>query len=127
MKPISWTRIKEALRQVPPPMVSPAPAAEFWADFKARARMYPPLAPAPEFVPNPLVMRWAMAAAAVLVLAGVLVGGALLRGGNGGGTVIKSLDVVASHSAVLIMSDEAPHATILWIADMVGEDDGDST
>lgn len=120
MKPVSWKKVESGLEQLEAPK-PPTPAAEFWADFKARARMAPQQSAEPAVHPA-LAMRWALAAACVLVLAGVTVGGFFMRPGPVGGTAIESLEVVASHTAVLIMNDESKPGTILWVVDM--DDDG---
>ena len=65
----------------------------------------------------------AMRDAAALIMLVVLRG---LPAAPAGGSHIKSLEVVASHSAVLIMEDEPTESTILWIVDMSLEN-GDST
>ena len=126
MSPITWKQVKDSLCKMSTP-VTPAPAGEFWVDFKARARLHPQHVPANDAVPRLVVFRWALAAASVLVLGGLFLSGHILRPGGSGepGTTIKSLEVVASHSAVLIMNDDKQRATILWIADMDSDADAD--
>ena len=100
------------------------PAEEFWTDFKARARLHVQDRPDPRPESSPF-LKWglATACAAALVMLVVLRG---LPGLSGRGSHIKSLEVVASHSAVLIMEDQPTDSTILWIVDMSLEN-GDST
>lgn len=109
----AWRNIEEVLRHdsVPPAR----DAGAFWEDFRARARLRNRHEPAPRVALQPA--RWALASACALILvAAVFV---TLKGGapRDVGT-IRSLDVVASHSAVLIMQDEPSDATILWVVDM---------
>lgn len=127
MKKITTERIKELLTSRPP---EPMPDAEsFWSDFRARASMVhqeKAVAPAPVFLS---AQGWAVATACAALLA-IAVGGFFLFNGE---TVDRSggkmtLDVVAAHSAVLVIEDEPSHGTIVWIVGMddAEEDDGDS-
>jgi len=119
----SWKEIEETLRD-DRPRAGMRPAEEFWTDFKARARLHVQDRPGPRSE-SPPFLKWglATACAAALVMLVVLRG---LPGLPGRGSHIKSLEVVASHSAVLIMEDQPTDSTILWIVDMSLEN-GDST
>jgi len=126
MKKTSWNRIREILGRAstPPPRTE---AQAFWADFKMRARMYPQREPAAALPPRRMpVLRWALAAAAcVLVVAGFFMARPFERRQVAArGNVINSLEVIATHSAVLIMNDDTEPATIVWVAGMT--DNGDS-
>jgi len=114
MKPTRGTDLRERLRTQAPAR-PPADAEMFWSEFKARARMTPQRAPepAPAARWRVLAPRWGLgglAAAAAVALAVILVPdhGAL-------GNRIRSLEVVASHSGVIILNDTASKGTILWI------------
>ena len=119
----SWKEIEATLQADRPP-AGMRPADAFWSDFKARARLCNQDSPAPARR-SPSLMRWGLATACAAALA-VLVVLQGLPGAPAGGSHIKSLEVVASHSAVLIMEDEPTESTILWIVDMSLEN-GDST
>jgi hypothetical protein len=72
-----------------------------------------------------MFLRWGLATTCAAALLAVVV----TQGGLGsteGGSHIKSLEVVASHSAVMIIEDEPTESTILWIVDM-SLDRGEST
>ena len=42
----------------------------------------------------------------------------MIVGSAHGGSVIKSVDVIASYSAVIIMEDIEGEGTVLWIVDL---------
>ena len=107
--------VKEGLAALPPD-ASLRPADEFWSDFKARAHLRRQDVPQPER--SRLGLAWAIpaaCAAALLLAAGLHV---FSSGSAGAGGVIKSIEVIASHSAVLIMEDDVMESTVLWIVDM---------
>jgi hypothetical protein len=132
MKDRDWTSVREELRRERPP--TPRAAEGFWSEFKARASLVPqdaPAAPAPMPLP-----RWSLAilsAAAVLVVS-LAVLAPIWQSRQGGDPAVpvgiaattldnsasrlKFLRVVASHSAVVIMSDEDRGGTVVWISDM---------
>jgi hypothetical protein len=100
----------------------------FWEDFRARARLRPRAAPA-RAAAAAAAWRWplaatAAAAAALLVAAYV----AWPEAPASPEVSVKSLEVVASHSAVLIMEDEPSRGTIVWVVGMDGkvEQEGDT-
>ena len=89
---------------------------DFWSDFKKRLEIYPQVIPAKVEI-APVFFRRAIAAGCMtLALMGISYYWMLdpLKEI----TQIQSVDVVASHSAVLILEDEAGDGTILWVVDM---------
>ncbi len=93
--------------------------SEFWSDFKKRLGMYPQAAPAKVQI-APVFFRRAIAAGCMaLVLMGISY--YWMLDPLAGITQIQSVDVVASHSAVLILEDEAGEGVILWVVDMEAE------
>ena len=116
MKP-SWDDIRSRLPAAQPPRRA-QDAAEFWSDFRARARLVnqEALQPAPRRL-LPLWVRWTAgglaAAAAALVLLTLP-----LQEARPLGNRIQSLEVFASHSGVFIMNDSSRQGTVIWISDM---------
>jgi hypothetical protein len=108
-----------AREQRPPGMRD---AADFWQDFRARARMIRQDERAAARRRPALSFRLAWAAAALLLIAG----GALFMWARPGDAPnrIKALEVIASHSGVIIIHDDARRGTILWVTDMQGDDSG---
>ena len=102
-------------------------AEDFWSDFRARAKLVNQEKPA---VPALVLLSprgWAMAAACAALLAFAVGGFILFQGGADESGNHMTLDVVAAHSAVLIIEDELSQGTIVWVSDMQSEDnDGDS-
>jgi hypothetical protein len=116
MKKLPWKDIKEELanQRGGPPMRK---AGDFWSDFKARVRLHPRLQPEPARA-FPPVARWALATAcATIVVSWLFLAGVPGRAAPEKSR-INSVEVVASHSAVLIMEDEPSDSTILWVVDM---------
>lgn len=118
-----WKQVKDAMRD-DAARSDMTPADEFWTDFQARARLRTqeaPAAPVPWFYGK---ARLAIVAAAAVLL---LAAGLLLNVGTGSAeasaTTIKSVEIVASHSAVLIIKDEPSESAILWVVDMQEETD----
>ncbi len=101
-------------------------ADDFWSDFRARARLRPQEDAQPA-AGRALSWgwRWGLASgfAAVLVCLAFLRG--IPQAQTSPAACINSLEVVASHSAVVIMGDEPSESTILWIVDM-SLDNGDN-
>ena len=109
---------------------APAPrdAEAFWADFRARAADVEQDSPAPMlFFPR----RFIAAAAVIFVCVTatimhnqskkVTIGGVPVEpteSEEAERTEIKSVNVLASHSGILIMTDIESDAAILWIVDM---------
>ena len=91
-------------------------ADEFWSDFKARASLrVQNHQTAPQ---RRLGNTWLLAGACAIAL--FVITGSYIINTKPSSTysVIKSLEIVASHSAVLIMKDESRDSTMLWIVDM---------
>ncbi len=121
-----WSDIEKALgeQRVEEGMLD---ADSFAEDFQARAK----LRSQEQSVPTPRVSygwRWGLAsacAALIVMVAGLRM--VVLPGAEMTGT-IKSIEVTAAHSAVMILDDENSDSTILWIVDMdAGDDNGDNT
>lgn len=95
---------------------APRPADEFWPDFRARARLTPQ--DLPDAGPARPAIVWAapLACAALLLVAvGLHI---FSTPPPPAGEAIKSYEVVASHTAVIIMQDEETECTVMWVADM---------
>ena len=124
MKKHSHNDIEEGLaKQVPD--VEMTPSDEFWPDFKARAKMRTQEAP-DENRSRPAFLPWATAAACTVIL---LVSSIVLllnveKTTELKNTSVTSLDVMAPHSAVIIMNDDQGDGTVVWIVDM--ETNGDN-
>jgi len=101
------------------------PPDEFWSDFKSRARMYPQAAPARMWI-APLFFRRAIAAGC-MVMALVGISYYWLSEAVVEATQIQSVEVIASHSAVLIMEGESSDGAILWVVDMEADGGGGET
>ena len=88
----------------------------FWADFRARARMVRQDgagAPAPVHPWRWVVTGTAVAAALVVAAVGVVaLPGRPVAAATSG---IKSFEVIAPHSGVIIMNDDSGRGTILWV------------
>ena len=122
MKPLSWQEVREGLAQQG--VTRPARnAGDFWSDFKARARLTVQEDVALNEVRRIPWFRLAYATAAVVVVAAI---GLLLLPTQGlpVGNRIKSLEVIASHSGVIIMNDNKAGGTILWISDLKANEGG---
>lgn len=126
MKNLSWKAIRETLarRAAPEP---PTPSEAFWSAFEARARRLARQSPEAEIPAQP-VLRWALAAACVLIAAGLTLSAFFAKTAPPESSEINSFDVVASHRAVVIMTDHEHNAAILWVVDVdEGGTNGDHT
>ena len=99
----------------------------FWEDFRAHAKLrsQESAVSAPS---GTYAWRWGLASACAVLV--VMVAGLRILPGIGEETTgtIKSIDVTAAHSAVMILDDENSESTILWIVEMDTDDEnGDST
>jgi len=123
----SWKNITEGMAGSE--RGKPCPPEAFWEDFRAHARLRNQEEPeAAKPVVAPWRSRWAWVGTCAAVLLAVF--GIRFLGGDAvaQASQINSVEVVASHSGVLIMTDESSHSAILWIVDMeAGEEDGDSS
>ncbi len=115
----SSMKIERAIKEQPATKPMPE-AAEFWSDFRARARLHPQQ----EYTrvhPRGWFLGWSAATACAILLLGVfLIGLPTSSVGSEG----KAFDVMVDHSAVIIMNDEPEQGTILWIVDMEIGDTG---
>ena len=124
MRTIKWREIREGLarQRVDAGMRD---ADDFWSDFRARARLVRQEAAAPAVRLPWLIGRRLAVAGAVAVLMLAAAGVWLMPVRSGAGySRIKSLEVIAPHSGVIIMNDSAARGTILWVADLPGGQSG---
>lgn len=112
----SWTELKTALRQGPSPADAMPARDVFWNEFRARARLCNQECPAAaERAARVMWPRWVVAASGVAaVFVFVLVAFASYRA-QLFRNPIKSYEVLAPHSAVIIMTDKLRAGTILWV------------
>jgi hypothetical protein len=85
----------------------------FWSEFRARARMVRQDGLGAPATTHP----WGWVTATVAVAAMAVIGLVLMpaRPAMAAMSEIKSLEVVAPHSGMIIMNDDSGHGTILWI------------
>lgn len=114
MNPARWKDVEQQLRGAAP-SVTPRDAEAFWSDFKARAALVRQESPAPATNRFPVVLRWSAVTALALIL---MITGFFALPLHPAITQIKSLEVVAPHSGVIIMNDGSGRGTILWITGM---------
>jgi hypothetical protein len=107
----AWHEIEADLRRETPGRSVRTPD-DFWSDFRAHAslRVQERAAPAPARF---LAPRWAVAAAALAVVAALLTALPLHRALPAGNRIL-ALNISAAHQGVIIMNDRAG-GTILWI------------
>lgn len=93
----------------------PRAAADFWADFQARAPLYPrTAAAAPARSGTPWL--WALGGAGLTALALAVAWFGPWPAAAHAGTDVLSYDISTPHDAIMIWRDEATSATILWVA-----------
>lgn len=119
MSQTSWTQIEDGLksRRTPP---SRNNAESFKQDFKARASLMRQDSPDETGLQWPSILNWRYigAVTAVVLAVGVMIWPSrpdLV-------TQVKSLQVMAPHSGVIIMTDENNQGTIVWVTDMESGD-----
>jgi len=100
----------------------PRDADSFWRDFRSLAPYRRREAPGPS-VRFPLLAllnppRWALAAAALIIV--FLAVGQFLVPAEAPEhfSRIESLEILAPHTAVVIIDDEATLSTLMWVVDM---------
>jgi hypothetical protein len=111
----SWNKIEESLhdKKMQP---ETRDKESFWSDFRARVRLRSQ--DSTVSVRAPLIWKWSVATACAALVTAV-VGFQLMHKPLTEATgPVKSLDVLAEHSAVIMMNDEASDATVIWVADM---------
>lgn len=119
MKP---DQLKDAMARMGAPAVRNH--EDFWSDFRARAKLHPQLEPVTERDIPPWAPWLTAACAAALLAVFVLFP---FGNQNGPASEILAVDVLARHSAVMIMNEDTSEGTVLWIYDMEFEPAGDST
>ena len=126
---MNWKEIEEGLRELSVGDQMPD-AATFQAEAKAKARNIVQDG-AGAIAPPSLIPGWVFAAAAALILGGLIMfqmqtntpaqpSGPLLAQN----TEITSLHVPVEHSAVIITNDSDSQATIVWIAGLEPQSGG---
>ena len=120
MNKCSWSEIEAGLKN----RKTPAPrndAEAFRQDFKAHAALVrqSPASVESRF-PEPLMwlLQWRSLPLTALAAGLVLVGVLLWPTSASLVTQIKSLQVFAPHSGVIIMTDEENKGTVVWVTDM---------
>ena len=131
MKRLRWSDVERELAAIKVPR-QPRPADEFWCEFRARAAA----AIRTDQVPAPPVLdfpRWLAAAAAVVVVAGLVwlsVAGRHPEGNGGAGVgpqsvailpegnEINSVSVFVPSAGYVILSDKPGDGVILLVADV---------
>ncbi len=112
MSHVGWNGVKDHLRAregAPPP----APREVFWEDFRARARLVRQDGLGVPAAAHP--WRWVYAGAAAVAMVAIAIIAMPWRTMPTSPSAIKSLEVVAPHSGVIIMNDDSGRGTILWI------------
>lgn len=117
MKNASWNELKTALRQTPSPTAAMPAADVFWDEFRARARLCNQERPAAaQRAARVMWPRWVAAATGVAAVFAFLLVTFSARQAQAFRNPIKSYQVLAPHSAVIIMTDDQRAGTILWVA-----------
>lgn len=119
-KDMDWQQVRDTLR-TSGSGAGPRAAADFWADFKARAKLVPQLdeAAVPSRASHAMLWWRSSLAAAAAVLAVVALYSPLHRTPTDND--IQALEIVASHTGIIIMSDSTVKGTIVWITGMAPE------
>ena len=114
---MNWQQIETELRSRP--LQSGSPAESFWSEFRQKTVD----AKRNESAPEPIgIGRWlsvVAVAAAIVVAVFVLRPAPVEPSMRLASTEVISVDVVASHAGVVIMTyDDTANGTVLWIADL---------
>jgi hypothetical protein len=117
----AWSAIEEGIRSRRV-AAQPISADGFWSEFRMRARRSSE-APAPAMRPAAF-LRWAAATACTVAVAGWFLFHAVPGAQAREADTVRSLDIVAPHSAVLMVKDESTQSTIVWIAGMQLDEEG---
>lgn len=120
----AWKDIRNAMLDSPDKTMPERDA--FWEDFRAQTSLRNQEAPR-EIGLTP-TYRWSLAVACAILLF-VLVGVSFVWVfGDSADGQIKSLNIMASHSAVVILNEYPEQATIVWVVDMkIDDTDGTGT
>lgn len=115
MKTLKWREVKAELTTRPAAReISARGKEEFWSDFAARARMVRQEETAAGLRAIPQV-RWVWAAAAAAVVIGLAVWFPLRSPASMAANPIRSFEVIAPHTGVMILQDQEDRGTILWV------------
>jgi len=125
MNPPRKPNLGELLRLASPP--PERPAAEFWEDFRARARLVPQIA---DREAAPVFARWRFAAALAALVIALFALVQLLPTDNGGGqrlaalpppspdgplSRIEDVQIFLDHANVTIIEDSANGGTVVFV------------
>lgn len=115
MKALKWRAVEAELAKRPAATQRPARGRdEFWSDFAARARLVRQEEPAAAMPAFPR-LRWAYAAAVAVLVVGLAVWFPFRKAEPVAANPIRSFEVIAPHTGVIIMEDEQDRGTILWV------------
>jgi hypothetical protein len=136
MKKMTQTDIEQALAGLKP-SDKMADRKQFWSGFRTRAEQQGTGEPASvtlrkqgrahPLIHIPAIPRWALVAACVMIA--VLAGTTRLLQPlkTDLAASVGSWEVLAPHSAVVVINDEATHSTIMWIVDMTTDNTNGDT
>ena len=131
MAKLKWHSVRDVMRQrhVAP---APAPAQEFWADFRRRAgpQLRAQVASERSVPVLPWRLSWVAAAALAMVLAAALALGPLGRrsvAAGGLGSSVAQVDVFVPYSTMMILQDQKTGGALVWVTDLDGWDEEDDT
>jgi|GEM_PF-2692282 len=113
-----WRKIQEVLEAAKEPCAVPSSEA-FWAEFRRRASSRPQAHRAAGWAAP---IRWALAAAAAVLVGLGFWMYPFLATSASAQTSIETLEVDIPHQAVMIVSHPASYSTILWIVPNVAGD-----
>lgn len=129
MNNMSQKEIEKALSEMKP-SDRMAPADSFWSDFRARAGSQDAevtLSSQRRLMRIPTAPRWALAAACVMIAVAVASIRFLTPAGIELASSVGSWEVLAPHSAVVIVNDGPTQSTIMWIVDMTTDNTNGGT
>jgi hypothetical protein len=124
---IKWREVKNSLRAEHKTAPHPRPANEFWQAFEAHARLHPQQIPSSVATNHRGNRFWHMpfnwvalsgATASVLIALSGFFWLYLNNANANTYSTVKSYQVGVNHSAVVLLTDQAEQATILWVSGM---------
>ena len=123
MTKIHWNQIENELKR-DNPSATMRDADGFWQEFKEQA----------ESVPQKQQKPLAFLSSPLLKVAACIAFGIILYSSNeffsqenvANQNTVKNLEIFASYSATIIMDDHESEGTVIWIADLSGNEDQDS-